>query len=78
MWIISGLFPTFSARDNLIRECGLCAIKPLAEAGVNALKVVSRGKTLKGKLAVLSLLNKVVNNPKADPDFCKQIRGRLS
>ena len=74
MWIISGLFPSFTGRDNLIRECGLCAVGKLAEAGVNSLKVVSRGKTLKGKLAVLGLLNKVVNSPDASAGYCRGIR----
>ena len=74
MWIISGLFPSFTSRDNLIRECGLCAITKLADIGVNSLKVVSRGKTLKGKMAVLNLIHKVVNNPKADAEYCQHLR----
>ena len=74
MWTVVGLSPSLSVRDNLIRECGLCAIDKLAAIGVNSLKFVSRGKTLKGKLAVLGLLKKVINNPNADTEYCKCIR----
>jgi len=74
MWTIAGLFSSFSNRDHAIRECGLCAINKLAAIGVNSLKYVSRGKALKSKLFMLNILKKVVNNPKADTEYCKNIR----
>jgi len=74
MWTISGLFSAFSTNDNDFRECGLCAIKKLSDIGVNSLKFVSRGKPLKNKLFILNLLNKIVNNPDAVPEYCQKIR----
>jgi collagenase-like PrtC family protease len=75
MWTIGGLFPAFTIKDNKMRECGLCALSKLEEAGVNSLKVVTRGKTVKEKLFHLGVLSQALKNPSRTTESCKDIRG---
>jgi hypothetical protein len=73
MWTIGGMFPAFRGNDDIIRECGLCAIDKLRQIGINSLKLVTRGKTLKAKLVQVGIVKKALSEAYNIKD-CKALR----
>ncbi|OQA91557.1 MAG: Peptidase family U32 [Elusimicrobia bacterium ADurb.Bin231] len=78
MWTAGGSFAMSKPRDNILRECGLCAIPKLKSIGVDSLKVVARGKSLPGKLMQLELIKRVIDNENADSGYCMRLRDNFS
>ena len=73
-WAGGGFQPTITTRESCMEECGLCAIARLGSAGVTALKVVSRGRTIDKKLLRVGLVSGIREKKNASPAECKKLR----
>lgn len=56
--------------SKAMETCGLCAITKFKEFGIDAIKIAFRGLGFSG-IEMLEMTKKVINNPKANIDFCK-------
>lgn len=58
--------------SNVIMNCGLCVIPHLRQAGVNALKLITRGETNR-KTLYLKLVHAVLSHPDPTPEYIRSL-----
>ncbi|MBN1117531.1 MAG: U32 family peptidase [Bacteroidales bacterium] len=58
--------------NKAMETCGMCAMTKFKEFGIDAVKIAFRGLGFSG-LEMLQMVKKVIDNPKADVDFCKSL-----
>lgn len=58
----------------LIGKCGICAFQKFKEFGIDSVKLPLRGYSSEAAIAsVIELVKKVIDEPNANPQFCKKI-----
>jgi collagenase-like PrtC family protease len=56
-------------------KCGLCMFQKFKEWGIDTVKLPLRGFHLDENIELINIATKVINEPNATPDFCKDLLG---